>query len=198
MEQENNQYIMEVWNRKRNLYRLKLGVEQMIQHPLLIIFLIPIIVLTVYFWVKVESVLAFSVDVPKLLVLVFTIVIKALGILIPLLLLFLLIDTVGTFTAKKDEARLQMAFRGVELRNGSPILMHKKKDKKSGVTVREFYSPLPLKLWQEYREEIADAMNIHFVQDFRYGGKANGNRIVMCSAEGREPTSRGILYDEEF
>ncbi len=198
MEQENNQYILESWIRKRNLYRLKLGIEQIIQHPLLNILLLPIIVLTVYFWVKVESVLAFSVDVPKLLVLVFTIVIKALGILIPLLLLLWLIDIVGTFTAKKDEARIQMAFRGVELRNGSPILIHKKKDKKSGVTIREFYSPIPMKLWQEYREEIADAMNIHFVQDFRYGGKANGNRIVMCSAEGREPISRGILYDDEF
>ncbi len=163
MEHENNQYILESWIRKRNLYRLKLGVEQMINYPLLNILLLLIIVLTVYFWVKVESVLAFSVDVPKLLVLVFTIVIKVLGILIPLLLLFLLIDTIGTFTAKKDEARLQMAFRGVELRNGSPILIRKKKDKKSGVTVREFYSPIPMKLWQDCRDEIAE-QNIHFVQ----------------------------------
>ena len=55
-----------------------------------------------------------------------------------------------------------------------------------------------MNLWVERQEEIADAMNIHFVQNFRYGGKSNGNRIVMYSAEGREASSRGVLYDEEF
>ena len=55
-----------------------------------------------------------------------------------------------------------------------------------------------MNLWVERQEVIADAMNIHFVQNFRYGGRSNGNRFVMYSAEGREATSSGVLYDDDF
>lgn len=198
MENEfNNQYIQQKWNRKRNFCHWKLGIMQMIQFPLLNILLLPIIILTVIIWVKMDY--AFTVfDVPKIMLSIYTVIIKAFGILIPLLLLLGLIEVIGSFTSRKDEANIQMAFGKKELRNGSPILMYKKKQRNSGVTVREFYSPIPMKLWVEHQEEIADAMNIHFVQNFRYGGKSHGNRIVMYSAEGREITARGVLYDEEF
>lgn len=193
----NTQYIECRWNKKRNFCHWKLGIQQMINYPLLNILLLPIIVLTVTIWVKMDVVFIIF-DVPEMLFTIYNITIKIIAVLIPLLLLWALIDTTGSLTAHKDEATVQMAFKEKELRNGSPILMYKKTDKKSGVTVREFYSPIPMKLWIERREEIADAMNIHFVQDFKYGGKSNGNRIVMYSAEGRKAMTRGVLYDDDF
>lgn len=192
----NNQYIQQKWNRKRNFCHWKLGVMQMIQIPLLNILLLPIIILTVIIWVKMDY--AFTVfAVPKIILSIYTVTIKAFGVLMPILLLWVMIDIIGSIIARKDEAHMQMAFKETELRNGSPILMYKRKDKKTGVTVREWYSPIPMKAWEDNKEEIADAMNIHFVENFHYG-KSNGSRILMYSAEGREATERGILYDEEF
>ena len=193
----NNQYIQNRHNRKRNIGHWRLAKEQIKQYPLLLIFTLPIVALTVIIWVKMDIV--FTVfDVPKILLPAYTVTIKTLGVIVPLILVWGLVDVIGTLTARKDEALIQMAFKEKELRNGSPILIYKRKDKKTGVTVREWYSPIPMNLWVERQEEIADAMNIHFVQNFRYGGKSNGNRIVMYSAEGREASSRGVLYDEEF
>lgn len=143
--------------------------------------------------------LAFTVfDIPMIILPVYAVTVKALGVMIPLILARGLIDAIGTLTARKDEALIQMVFKEQELRNGSPILIYKRKDKKTGVTIREWYSPIPMNLWVERQEVIADAMNIHFVQNFRYGGRSNGNRFVMYSAEGREATSRGVLYDDDF
>lgn len=193
----NTQYIQNRYNKKRNWGHWGLAVRQMKQRPLLLILAIPIIVLTVIIWAKMDF--AFTVfDVPNLILPAYTVTVKALGVIIPLFWLLGLVDVIGTFTARKDEALIQMAFKEKELRNGSPILIYKRKDKKTGVTVREWYSPIPMNLWIERQEEIADAMNVHFVQNFCYGGKSNGNRIVMYSAEGREATSRGVLYDDDF
>lgn len=193
----NNKYIQKKLSRKKNIYRCKLGMTQMIHFPLLNILLLPIIILTVIIWINIDY--AFKAfDVPEIILPIYTVTIRVFGVLIPLLLVCGLINVIGFITSRKDEALVQMAFREKELRNGSPILMYKRKDRRTGVTTREWYSPIPMKLWVERQEEIADAMNIHFVQKFMYGGKSNGNRIVMCSAEGREATARGVLYDEEF
>lgn len=197
MKDTNNKYLKNIYNRKKNRGHWRLAIGQIKQYPLLLILTIPIIALTVIVWMKMS--VAFTVfDVPKLILPVYTVTVKALGVIVPVLLLWGLVDVIGTLNARKDEALIQMAFKEKELRNGSPILLYKRKDMKSGVTIREWYSPIPMNLWVERQEEIADAMNIHFVQNFRYGGKSNGNRIVMYSAEGREATSRGVLYDEEF
>lgn len=197
MKDMNNQYIQNRHNRMKNSGHWRLAIGQIKQYPLLLILTILIIALAIIIWVKMDFV--FSVfDVPKMLLPAYIVTVKALGVIFPVLLLWGLVDVIGTLNAQKDEALIQMAFKEKELRNGSPILIYKRKDKKTGVTIREWYSPIPMNLWVERQEEIADAMNIHFVQNFRYGGKSNGNRIVMYSAEGREAISRGVLYDEEF
>lgn len=194
---KNTQYIQNRQNRMRNYGHWKLALGQMKQYPILLILTIPIIALMVIVWLKIDF--AFTVfDVPKMILPAYTVTIKVLGVMVPFLLFWGLIDIIGTLTARKDEALIQMAFKEKELRNGSPILIYKRKDKKTEVTIREWYSPIPMNLWVERQEEIADAMNIHFVQNFRYGGKSNGNKIVMYSAEGREATSRGVLYDDDF
>lgn len=198
MEKDTNaQYIQNRHNRMRNSGHLRLAVGQIKQYPFLLILTIPIIALTIIIWAKMD--LAFTVfDIPMIILPVYAVTVKALGVMIPLILARGLIDAIGTLTARKDEALIQMAFKKKELRNGSPILIYKRKDKKTGVTIREWYSPIPMNLWVERQEVIADAMNIHFVQNFRYGGRSNGNRFVMYSAEGREATSRGVLYDDDI
>ena len=137
-------------------------------------------------------------NVSQVLLPVYTFMLKVFGAVIPLLLLLGIVDAVGSIIAKKDEANLQIAFDKHQLRNGSPILMYKKENKKNGVTIREFYSFIPMKVWVEHMEEIEDAMNIHLVEELQYGGKSNGNRIVMYSASGRKPSKRGDLYDDTF
>ncbi len=198
MEKDTNaQYIQNRHNRMRNSGHLRLAVGQIKQYPFLLILTIPIIALTIIIWAKMD--LAFTVfDIPMIILPVYAVTVKAFGVMIPLILAWGLIDAIGTLTARKDEALIQMAFKEKKLRNGSPILIYKRKDKKTGVTIREWYSPIPMNLWVERQEVIADAMNIHFVQNFRYGGRSNGNRFVMYSAEGREATSRGVLYDDDF
>lgn len=194
----NSKYLENMQNRKRNICHWRLAIGQMKQYPLLLVFTLPIIILTVIIWSKKNDVIDI-LNIPKIILPVFDISVKLLGVLIPILLVWGLIDIIGTLTARKDEANIQMAFKEVELRNGSPILMYKRKDKKTGITVREWYSLIPLKLWVERQEEIADAMNIHFTEKFRYGGNSDGNRIVMCSAKGRGTlVKESPIYDKDL
>lgn len=196
--QINNKYVQNKWNRKRNTCHWKLAISRMLHNPLLFILIIPIIVLGIFIRIKMDLVIM-AFNVPEIMLSVYTVSIRMLGILIPLLLVWGLIDVIGTLTAREDEAKIQMAFKEGELRNGSPILMYKRKDKKTGITVREWYSPIPMKLWVERQEEIADAMNIHFTEKFRYGGNSDGNRIVMCSAKGRGTlVKESPIYDKDL
>jgi len=76
--------------------------------------------------------------------------------------------------------------------------MNKKKVKSTDVVIREYYSCIPYNSWREKKDSIADAMNVHFVEEIQYGGKADGNRIVIKTARGRKLDKREALYDEEF
>lgn len=175
---------------------MRLGILQTIHTPLLNLCFVPIVAGTVFLWMKKDK--AFSLfDVPQILLPIYRYIIMIIAVLIPIICIVALIDVIGEFTARKDEAKLYVAFNSQELRNGCPILMDKKR-MKSNVTMREFYSDISMNSWIEKQEEIADAMNCHFVEKLRYGGKADGKRIVMVTAKGRKNISRGNLYDEEF
>lgn len=193
----NINYIQKRRNRKMQWLRIRLGILQMIHKPLLNILLIPLIIMTAFIWRKKD--IAFTLfNVPQLLFPMYNSAVNIVSILLPLLFLLALIEAIGNITARKDEADLQEAFKLQELRNGCPILMNKKFDRGSNVTMREFYSNIPMSIWIERQEDIADAMNVHFVEDLQYGGKANGKRIVMYTAQGRKRLFRGGLYDEEL
>lgn len=184
-------------NRKKQYYRLRLGVLQMIHKPLLNLLLMPIIIGTVFIWIKQDVILSF-LDVPNILFPIYRYTVLILSILLPIICLLSLVDAIGNITATSDEADLQEAFKEQEQRNGFPILIDKKRIKGSNVTMREFYTEIPMKIWIERQEEIADLMNVHFVEKLKYGGKSNGRRIVLYTAQGRENTPRGVLYDEQF
>jgi len=194
---EENKYIKQRRARKKQYLRLRLGISHMIHKPLLNILLVPIIVFTVFIWVKKDMVLEMF-EVPQILSPIYKYTINILTLLLPFILLVTLIEAIGNIIARIDESDLQEAFNNQELRNGCPILMNKKRIKGSNVIMREFYSNIPMKTWIEKQEDIADAMNCHFVEKLRYGGKADGKRIVMVTVKGRKRAQRGKLYDDDL
>lgn len=184
-------------NRTRRYLRIRLGILQMIYRPLLNALFLPIAVGTIFLWVK-RNVIFSVFDVPQVLFPIYKYSVLLLMILLPVIFILAMIEAIGNVTASKDEADLQNAFNMQDLRNGCPILMRKKHIKGSNVIMREFFSNIPMRTWLERQEDIADAMNVHFVEELCYGGKSNGKRIVMYTAKGRKATSRGTLYDEEL
>lgn len=196
---ENNTYNIRRKNQIKQLMRLKLGFNQLIHKPifnLLWLFVGLFIAIIVVLKNKVIEV----ITIPKLIEPVFNIALNVFVFLIPIIMIFTIFEYIGELTARKDENKLMVAFSAKDLRNGCPILVNKRKIRSIDVTVREFYSNIPYDVWIEKKEAIADAMNVHFIEEIQYGGKGNNNGkiIVVKTAKGRKPTDRGILYDEEF
>lgn len=194
---ENNQYLTQRRNRLLQYFRLRLGIVQLINRPFLNVLLIPIVILSVLVWKGKERLLV-CFDVPEILLPAFQFSVLFIAIMIPLLLLLLLLETIGKLTARKDELALLIAFDQKQLRNGCPILMSKKRQKETNVIRREYYSDIPLHIWEKNKNAIADAMNIRFIEEIQYGGRANGKRIVIYTSSGRKAENREKLYDEEF
>lgn len=197
MAKDNNKYLIERRYRIKQYMRIRLGVLQLFERPYFNIFWIPLVILSIGIWQQKEKAMIFF-NVPQILFPAFRYAVYAMSILIPILLLLCVLDTIGELSARRDESNLEIAFTEKELRNGCPILMNKKKVKGTDVTVREFYSNIPLKIWNEKINSISDSMNVHLVETIKYGGKGNGKRIVLCTATGRKPTERDDLYDEEL
>ena len=181
---------------KRNL-RIRLGIQQLIFKPYLNALLVVVLVGFILFWKNKTNLYA---NAPKFILPLWQGIVHIFGISAFIFLLVFIIYMIGELTARLDESNLIIAFGERDLRNGCPILMKKKQDKETGITIREFYSNTPLKRWVDSKDEIADSMDIHFVKpDIEYGGKNkdNGKRIVLYTAKGRKPTEREVLYDEE-
>lgn len=192
-----NNYIQTRRNRKKRQLRIRLGVLQLIHKPLMFVLIFPIIAGICFVWIKKDMLFSlFSVSQVLFPIYKFTILIMI--IMLPIILILAVLETIGDIIARRDEADLQEAFNSNELRNGCPILMNKKRVKGSDVIMREFYSSIPMRIWVERQEEIADSMNVCFVEKLKYGGRSNGKRIVMYTTEGRKMKSRGKLYDEEY
>lgn len=112
-----------------------------------------------------------------------------------------LIQFVGFCFAIRDEADMEIVFGDKrDVKNQPPILYYKKRDRKSGVTKREFYTTIPMERWKEKKDAICDRLDIHLIGDITYGGKKHnkGNHICFESAEGRITAEREIMYDDEF
>ena len=194
---KHDKYLTQRRNRLLLYLRLRLGVQQLLNRPMLNILLIPIIALFIILWKEKEKIISLF-DVTAILLSAFHFSITFMAIVIPLLLILLILESIGKLTARKDEVALMIAFEPKELRNGCPILMSKKKLKGTSAIKREYYSDIPLYVWEEKKNAIADAMNIRFVEEIQYGGRANGKRVVIYTTSGRKAESKGKLYDEEF
>lgn len=191
-------YVQEKRKRIKFLLRMKLGVQELVRRPMNLICILMIAILYVSVWRYKEEFFQFAF-VPDILDSVFQYVISTLLIVVYILLVLCVIKNFGEMTARKDEAALVVAFTATQLRNGHPILISRKKVKGTDVIVREFYSAIPKSCWEKMKEEIADAMNVHFVNpEIEYGGKNrdNSNRIRIYTIAGRIAKDRGTLYDD--
>ena len=196
---DNKKYLEQKRNRIKQFYRIRLGIFQLVHKPILMILLIPIAVMTILLWLEKDKFYSIF-EIPKFLFPIYQYLINIIAVLIPLLTLLALFDFVGNLTARKEESALEEAFNTQQLRNGCPILINKKKIKGTNVTIREFYTSIPLKIWLENQDTICDCMNVHVVEKIRYGGKynANGRKVIMRTAPSRKTQERSSLYDNEF
>lgn len=193
----NIQYNQNRYNRKRQWYRFKLGIYQLRNYPVINIIWIGFIV-GMCFLIHLRKIVLTSFDVPQLLKPVFSGCMTFFIIVFPALLVIGLLQGIGELTAKRDEADIFRAFSdNRDIKNEAPILIYKKKIKSKEVTVREFYTTIPMERWQQKKESISDIMNIHIIGEIEYCNH-NGNRIIMKSAKGRKITGRGVLYDDTF
>ncbi|MBX9230244.1 hypothetical protein [Coprococcus catus] len=200
-DREVRRYNEQRYNRKRQWYRVVLGVEQLCNYPLLNVIWV-CLAIGMYVFERMFKRFMESFHVYSALQSVFNHCMTFIMIIIPIIFVIAIIQLLGYAAAVKDEADLQIVFgdkRNVK-NNQMPILVHKKKEKSSGVTKREFYTTISMELWKESTEAICDIMNIHILGEITYGGrkKDKGNRIYFESAQNRKPKERGILYDDIF
>ena len=178
-----NKYNEERYNRKKNLSHWGLAFQQMKINPILAVMFLPIVAVTIGIWIKMDIILAF-IEVPKIISPIYEITVKAIGVIIPVILAWGVIEVVGSLTTRKDEQSILMAFDEKELRNGSPVLMYKSKDKSRGYIRRVGYSPIPLDIWIERQDRIEHQMKETIIKELDYDERAKDNRIVMISIKG--------------
>lgn len=184
-------------NRLVRYFRMRLGVLQMVHNPLCSLLLLPVVFGAIFLWSKQEQILLLF-NVPSFLYGIYKFSIQILSVMLPILLTMAIFEWVGNISAKKDEADLQEAFKLEELRNGFPILISKKRVPKTDVIVREFYTEISIPIWEARKQDIAHSMNVTFVEEFRYANKHSRRRIIMITRIGRNPSVRGVMYDEQF
>ena len=194
---KDNKYNEEQYNRMKTRCRLGLALQQVKQNPILLALFVPIVVVTIGVWLKMDILLT-AFDPPKVLLQIYEITVKAIGIIIPIILSLTLIEAIGSLTARDDEQKILKAFDEQDLKNGSPILMYMSKDKIRGYITRAWYSPVPLKTLIERQDEIEHYMVETIIRELDYDERAKDNRIVMISVKGmrREKEDNTILDNE--
>lgn len=187
-------------NRIKLYFRLCLGLRQLIYRPYNNVVPLLLALLFAELW-KYKEVLFPLKAVPLPLIPIFQHTFSLAVVLIPITFLMGFLKFLGNMTARRDETDLIIAFTEKDLRNGHPLLISREKIKGTNVTIREFFSNIPMKTWADRKAELADQMNVHFVEPcIEYGGKRNdnGNRIRLYTAPGRKRPERGNLYDNEL
>lgn len=197
---DNKEFNEQRHNRKKQQYRFTLGIQQLWNYPLLNLIWV-LYAGGVVFLVMAKSKYIASVEVYPMFKTIFSVCMTAITIIFPIICSFGIVQFVGFCFAIKDEADMELVFGDKrDVKNQPPMLISKKKDRKSGVIKREFYTTIPMERWQEKKEAICDRLDVHLIGDITYGGrkKNKGNHIYFESAKGRNPKERGVLYDDTF
>lgn len=190
----------ECYKRKRQRLRIRLGFLQLIHKPFLNLLWIPIItaiLLTAWGRKAAVDYLAHDNTIPAMLHPVLCWLVTVIAVILPILLVLSMLEWIGERTARRSESSLVVAFDAKHLIHKCPVLMDIYRIKGTDVTVREYYSLIPYKNWIEKQDAIADAMNVHFVEEIQYSGN-NRNRIILKTASGFKNEKQEILYDEEL
>lgn len=165
---DNKQFNEQRHNRKKQQYRFALGIQQLWNHPILnLIWLL--FEIGVVFLVIAEKKYIANMNVYLMLETLFSVCITAVIIIFPIICAIGLIQLVGFCFAIKDEADLEIVFGDKrDVKNQPPMLIFKKKDRKSGVIKREFYTTIPMERWQEKKDAICDRLDVHLIGDITY------------------------------
>lgn len=197
---DNKEFNEQRHNRKKQRYRFILGIQQLWNYPLLnlvwVLFASGVIILVIA-----KNRYVTSMEVYPMFETMFSVCMTAISIIFPIICIFGIVQFIGFCFAIKDEADMEIVFGDKrDVKNQPPMLIFKKRDRKSGVIKREFYTTIPMERWQEKKEAICDRLNVHLIGDISYGGmkKNKGNHIYFESAKGRNPKERGVLYDDTF
>ncbi len=190
----NDNYIKAKHFRIKQMARIKLGLMQFLRYPILNLLWL-LVVMFVVVWKQGENTLLAIIDLPNLMHSIVSYTLQILGVILPILITMYIIHTIGEIVARKDESALVIAFSANELSKGNPVLIKRCKIQKSDVTMRIYYSNIALKIWQARQLEIADALNVNFVEPIQYADN-NGKKIMLLTTKGRKPTERGTLYAE--
>lgn len=195
-----NNYNTNRYNKRKQWYRLILGIRQLKNYPLLNVIWF-ICAIGEVLLLKVKEAMIATVENSDILMPIYKYGLMIIVIILPILIAITIISGIGEMTARRDEADIYKVFGGNrELQFEAPILVNKKHIKGKGITIREFYTTIPMQLWRQKQETICDIFNVHLVSEIDYGGKckSNGNRIVLKMAKGRRYERRDILYDDTF
>lgn len=187
-------------NRKRQQYRFVLGIQQLFNYPVLNLIWV-LFAFGALFLRTIEKKYITSVDIYPLFETFFFICVKIVFVIFPITCAIGVIHFIGFCFAIKDEADMELIFCDKRfVKNQLPMLIFKKKNRKTRVVTREFYTTIPMAQWQERKEDICDRMDIHLIGEITYGGRKRnkGNHIRFDSAKGRKQKEKGILYDETF
>lgn len=186
------------YNRLKQFYRFYLGLQQLKCYPWLNIIWLIFGGVSVLF-VRAVRRLVEMFDIYPVFAPIFQSCMQFIIIIFPILCGIGVVQLIGHFISSKDEADMKLVFgnkTGTKVEY--PILIYKKIIRKKAVTIREFYTSIPMAIWQEKKEAISDRLNIRIIGDLEYGGKHNnkGNHIIIKSAKGRKGIKRGVLYDD--
>lgn len=197
---DNKQFNVQRHNRKKQQYRFALGIQQLCNYPILNLIWV-LFAVGVIFLVMVERKYSANIYVYPMFESIFSAIMTAIIIIFPILCAIGIVQLIGFLFAIRDEADMELVFGDKrDVKNQPPMLISKKKDRKSGVIKREFYTTIPMERWQEKKEAICDRLDVHLIGDITYGGrkKNKGNHMYFESAKGRNPEERGVLYDDTF
>lgn len=188
--------------RNRSILRLRLwsGIKEVIAKPWKGILILLLCAAFIFLWNARDTLVSFHSDIP-LLITVWGYIITVLISLLFLLFLVGLLLLLGTsFRAKAVESSLLQI--GLANRYGyAPALISCKRIKNTQVSVMAFYSlGVGTEKWETHSAEIQDALNVHFVEPIKYGGRngRNCNIIVITAAPGAETQRKDVLYDDDF
>lgn len=196
----NVNYNNQRYNRKKQEYRFTLGFQQLWNYPVLNLIWLPYAGSVALMVTTTKKYIA-NMEVYPMFESVFTVCLTVIISIFSILCAIGLVQFIGFCFAIKDEADMELVFGDKQdVKNYPTLLVFKKKDRKSGVIKREFYTTIPMERWQEKKEAICDRLDVHLIGDITYGGrkKNKGNHIYFESAKGRFPKERGVLYDDTF
>lgn len=163
VDMDSKQFNEEGHNRRLQLYRFALGMQQFWSHPILnIVWLLVLCGMAVM--KRIMDKWSVGIDTNSILADIYSVSMTIISIIIPMLCIIGMIQFVGFCFAIKDEADMEHVFGDKrDVKNQPPILISKKKDRKSGVIKREFYTTIPMERWQEKKEAICDRMDVHLI-----------------------------------